>query len=389
MKIGLVLPSVPGYTETFFRSKIRGLQSTGYEVILFCSNNNEKFNDCPVFLLPKKSQNAIKQFGYMVWVYFELIPFFKTVKRYIVLERLDGTSWLRLFKRIYNNSPMFKHKLDWLHFGFGTLALDCQNVADATKAKMAVSFRGFDIGVYPIKHPNCYQKLWNKVSKLHVISDDIARLIYQHGFKNQVSIVKITPAINTSFFKASIKQFQNTPVKFTSVARLHWKKGLDYTLEALALLKERGVIFTYTIIGGGSKEEDLKFAVHQLGLQEQVFFLGKLEPEAVKTVLEESHIYIQYSVQEGFCNAVLEAQAMGLLCVVSDAEGLSENVINEKTGWVVPKRQPKLLARKIQEIVDLPVIEKKSISQQAIMRVNEEFNIEKQRKDFIEFYKNN
>ena len=57
-------------------------------------------------------------------------------------------------------------------------------------------------------------------------------------------------------------------------------------------------------------------------------------------------IYLQYSIQEGFCNAVLEAQALGLLTIVSDAEGLPENVIHGETGWVVPKRKPKFFAQK-------------------------------------------
>ena len=34
-KIGLVLPNVPAYSETFFTSKIKGLQKNGFEVILF------------------------------------------------------------------------------------------------------------------------------------------------------------------------------------------------------------------------------------------------------------------------------------------------------------------------------------------------------------------
>ena len=76
---------------------------------------------------------------------------------------------------------------------------------------------------------------------------------------------------------------------------------------------------------------------------EKVSFKGKLAHMEVKKAMEQADIYLQYSLQEGFCNAVLEAQAMGLLCIVSDAEGLPENVLHGQTGWVVPKRQPALL----------------------------------------------
>ena len=44
MKIGLVLPSVPGYSETFFTNKIKGLKAAGHTVIIFIdSGDNENY----------------------------------------------------------------------------------------------------------------------------------------------------------------------------------------------------------------------------------------------------------------------------------------------------------------------------------------------------------
>ena len=95
---------------------------------------------------------------------------------------------------------------------------------------------------------------------------------------------------------------------------------------------------------------------------------------------------MQYSVQEGFCNAVLEAQATGLLCIVSDAEGLPENVLHGITGWVVPKRRPDLLAGQIESVLHMPPEQREQIRRQAIERVRREFNLEKQQREFLEFY---
>ncbi|MBK7870836.1 MAG: glycosyltransferase family 4 protein [Saprospiraceae bacterium] len=67
------------------------------------------------------------------------------------------------------------------------------------------------------------------------------------------------------------------------------------------------------------------------------FICRESAARANQTYYEKADIYLQYSIQEGFCNAVLEAQAMGLLCIVSDAEGLPENILHGQTGWVVPK----------------------------------------------------
>ena len=55
ISIGLVLPSVPGYSETFFRNKIRGLQENGFKVVLFVENNDKKSPDigCEIIVASK------------------------------------------------------------------------------------------------------------------------------------------------------------------------------------------------------------------------------------------------------------------------------------------------------------------------------------------------
>lgn len=386
MNIGIVLAVAPGYSETFFRSKIQGLITEGHEVVLFCSGNPQNFNLCPVKLLPKVYKNQVGQFLNAINVFAGLVPYFKKVSNFIRLERREGRSWMVTLKHLYTYAPVFKQKLDWIHFGYGTLTIGAEYVGAAIGAKMAVSFRGFDIGVYPVKHPGCYQKLWKSVDKIHVISDDIAQLVYKNGFKDQAPLVKITPAIDTQYFSASTPKTFEEPIQFITVARLHYIKGLDYSLEALALLKKNGVKFNYTIIGTGPEEEALKFACYQLSLQKEVRFLGKMDYALVKTHLQSAHIYLQYSVQEGFCNAVLEAQAMGLLCVVSDAGGLSENVKHAVTGFVAKKRNPLELACTIEKLIKLPNIEKQQMQKAAKARVRENYGIIEQQKEFVKFY---
>lgn len=388
MKIGLVLPALPAYSETFFSNKIKGLENKGYTVILFI--NKKSNNDGGFKIVKYAPYTSTKNFKTIVTSITSLtkalIFNFKASIKLFRLDAKDKIPFKQRIKNIISNSHILAEPVDWLHFGFGTMVFNKENVARAIGAKMAVSFRGFDIGVYPLKHPNCYLKLWGKVDKIHVISDDIKKLVYLHGFNGNAKITKITPAINTAFFKRkNIPQFNNN--NFITVARLHWKKGLIETLEALALLKKEGLNFKYTIIGTGEDTERLQFAVYQLNLENEVFFKGKLPHQEIKHELELATIYLQYSIQEGFCNAVLEAQALGLLCIVSDAEGLPENVLNNQTGWVVPKNSPKKLAAKIKEVIHLTQESKQDISLQAQNRVKEIFNIDKQQQEFVNFYK--
>lgn len=388
MKIGLVLSQPPGYSETFFRSKIRGLQENGVEVCLFCQNNKNEFKLCPVIVSPRVSKNPFLQLWFFMKEFVLLLPYVSTVIRYVKLERSEGIAWLQIFKRVYLNAHLLKAKLDWLHFGFATMALGSETVAKAIGAKMAVSFRGFDMTVYPVKNPGCYQMLWRHIDKAHTISDNLLKLAVKHGMPENTPFVKITPAIDIDLFQSNLSNStpKGNPVLITT-GRLHWIKGYVSTLEALAILKEEGVDFMYKIIGEGKEYERIAFAAYQLGLKDSVQFLGKLSHDEVKRELEKANIYLQYSIQEGFCNAVLEAQAMGKLCIVSNAEGLTENVLHGKTGWVVPKYSPYLLAEQIKKVLLMADHEKLKIAQNAVNRVREEFNVEKQHREFLSFYR--
>ena len=386
MKIGLVLAQPPGYSETFFNSKIHGLQAQDFEVTLFCQQNRSEFTACQVETFPTKKRNPITLAFSLLTIYLSLVPHLGRIIKWYRLEK--PSSFIKFLTRAYLNAPLLKADLDWLHFGFGTMALGKESLAKVIGAKMAISFRGFDIGIYPIKYPNCYQKTWKYLDQLHVISNDLHQLAIKEGLPSTIPVVKITPAIDVHFFKPKepTQVPNSSTLQLISVGRLHWKKGFEETMRALNIVKNAGYDFTYTIIGEGDQYERIAYAAYEFGFLEQVRFLGKLSREEVKKEVEAAEIYIQYSIQEGFCNAVLEAQALGKLCVVSDAEGLPENVLHEQTGWVVPKLQPELLAEKIIVVSQLSVEEKYAISTQAIERVQTEFNIEKQQQAFVNFY---
>lgn len=390
MTIGVILSQVPGYSETFFNSKISGLQENGYTVVLFTGATRENYIGCIHKKHPKVYKFLLIQIFMICIVGFQLLPHLRTVRKYIKLELAHGISIKRLIEKIYLNSELLKFKGDWLHYGFATLALERELVAKAIGTKMAVSFRGFDMVVYPVKNPGCYHVLWKYVDKVHTISDYLLRLAREHGLPENMSYKKITPAVNVNAFQSIEFNFDpSTKLVFLSTARLHWIKGLVHTIEALSILKDKGFDFTYKIIGEGKEYERIAFAAYQLGLKNEVEFLGKLPHEEVKRELENATIYLQYSIQEGFCNAVLEAQAVGKLCVVSNAEGLSENVLHKKTGWVVPKCSPHLLAEQIRNVLLMDDEIKSIISQNAIERVRREFSLKKQIQEFLEFYREN
>jgi colanic acid/amylovoran biosynthesis glycosyltransferase len=358
---------------------------------LFVGKNyrNKKFI-CPVKVHPNFSKFTIIRIIQSILLLIKvLITAPKPANKLFNLARKNEFSYSEAIQLVIINSTILPYKLDWLHFGFATTAIKRELVGKAIGAKVAVSFRGFDISIYPLKNKNCFNLLWNFVDRVHTISNDLLRDAYLLGLPKHVQVYKITPAILIKDFHFDQREKKmSNPISILTVARLHWKKGIEDTLEALSILKKEGRQFNYKIAGDGVEFERLNFAIHQLEIEDSVEFLGVVSHTEVKQLMRDAHMYIQYSIQEGFCNSVLEAQASGMACLVSDAEGLPENVLDGQTGWVVPKRSPQLLARKIAEVLEMSNDERNSIISNARARVEKEFNIEKQRQQFVEFYLN-
>jgi len=385
INIGLVLPALPGYSESFFNNKINGLIKNGFNVSLFITRKvSSKAVSLPV---PIHYQVNINDKLYLLFsliticVMHPLICF-----RLFKLEMGLHNNWIRSLKSLIINIHIIGKPLDWLHFGFSTTALGRENVAMAMGIKVATSFRGFDIGLYPHQHSGCYDMLWGKIDKIHTISDDLYKKAINLGLDPKIAFKKISPAIDTKYFESNVDRNLHDPLRILSVGRLTWKKGYEYALKALVLLKSTQINFEYHIVGEGYYREAIMYSIYKLGLAKNVILKGQISSVEVKSEMEWADIYLQPSIQEGFCNAVLEAQAMGLLCVVTNADGLPENVLDGETGWVVPKRSAEKISNKIINIVNMDDDRLNKIRKYAVKRVKNEFNLELQAQLFRDFY---
>lgn len=388
MKVGLVLNKIPGLSETFLVSKIKLLEELGYEVVIFTTREDPSSS----YVVKQQkviSRNRILQFFYIIFqilILFLIRPI--VLLKFLGLEKKDLISLSERIKNLYLNCHILSENLDWLHFEYATLMIKRENVAKAINAKMGVSFRGYDICIYPLKHPNCYEKSLKKIDKIHSISKDLIKRSKEIGFGSETPFYVINPGIDTKIFDIDSKKlpFQENKIKFLTVARLHWKKGHEYTLQALADLKKKGYEFHYNIIGDGPEAERINYTIENLKLNGHVSLHGPLERDEIIRFYKNSSIYLQYSIQEGFCNSVLESQAMGLLSIVSDAEGLAENIIDGKTGWVVPKMKPESLSKKIELVCNLDEKEKIIIRENASKRIKNNFDITVQKSLFKDFF---
>lgn len=283
-------------------------------------------------------------------------------------------------------APIVKLRPDVVHFEFGTLAHTMQNIKDYLPCKASVSFRGYDMNHVGIEDDSYYAKVWDTFDGFHFLGSDLERRAKKRGYKEQGIKTLIAPAVNIDLFKPDrTKKQQREKMVLVSTGRLIWKKGFEFGIRAVQRLKQMGVSVEYRIIGYGPYQDALLYTIHELGLQDNVILLGKKSKEEIAAELNKADVFLHPAISEGFCNAVIEAQAMGVPVIASDAGGLPENVADGQTGFIVPMWDVEAIAEKVAWLWHHQgAIE--SMGNAGIERVKQHFTAEKQIQQFTDFY---
>ena len=160
--------------------------------------------------------------------------------------------------------------------------------------------------------------------------------------------------IDLEFFPQQARVQANGPLKILSVGRLVPKKGFDTLLHSLQRLQQLGVDFEANIIGSGELESGLLALQADLGLSEQVKFLGAQPQEVVRDLCGESDLIALACQpdpdgnQDALPTVLLEALAMDRPVVSTRVSGVPE-IVGEQAGWVVEPANPDALAEAIRK----------------------------------------
>jgi glycosyltransferase involved in cell wall biosynthesis len=130
-------------------------------------------------------------------------------------------------------------------------------------------------------------------------------------------------------------------------------KGQNFLLDALALLKARGIDLTLVLAGSATAES----AEYEAGLKRQaadlpVHFLGYRED--VSELMQMADLVVIPSLTEAQPRVAVQAFATGRPVVASAVGGVPEIVHDGQTGWLVPSADAEALAAAIACVVENP-----------------------------------
>lgn len=172
-----------------------------------------------------------------------------------------------------------------------------------------------------------------------------------------------------------------------TVARMAPQKGLQYLLEAMALINRldpaRAGEIVCVVAGDGPLRAGLEKLAGELGLGIQVIFPGFIDD--VPGFLACLDVFVVPSIAEGLSITTIEAMAAGLPVVASRVGGLPELVTEGVTGYLVEPRNPRDLADAVLRVLGQPE-QAKSMGEKAREMACQRFSIEAMVNDTCQVY---
>ncbi len=155
-----------------------------------------------------------------------------------------------------------------------------------------------------------------------------------------------------------------------AVNRIEPKKGLIYLVEAMGLLRARGVAARLNLVGGADVHtpasadcyRELVARIEALQLGDAVVLHGVKQQHEFAPLMARSRVFVAPYVEvntgdkDGIPTAVLEAMSTGLPVIATDAGSIHEAVADGVEGIAVPQRDPERLADAVAQLLGDPAL---------------------------------
>ncbi|CAM9869731.1 unnamed protein product, partial [Ascophyllum nodosum] len=173
----------------------------------------------------------------------------------------------------------------------------------------------------------------NKVMKFTMCSVDHAICVSNTCRENLVlrsalppeKISAIPNAIDPSKFTPDPSaRYPTGTINVVIISRLVYRKGVDLVAPVVKIMCERYPNLHFIIGGDGPKRLLLEETREKYQLHDRIEMLGAVPHARVRSVLVRGHVFLNCSLTESFCIAILEAASCGLFVVSTEVGGVPE-----------------------------------------------------------------
>lgn len=404
LKVAFIVNHFPLLSETFILNQITGLLERGHQVDIYTCTPGDLTKVHPdvekycllkrTYYLPEIPQNFLKRSLKAIGLL--SINFTKAPRK--LLRSLNGFKYgksatsLRLFYAAIAGAD--KGAYDIVHCQFGTLSFWGMlfRTINAPQAKLVVSFRGYDISQFIQEHGDrIYDRTFVEADLFLPNCDFFKRRLLKLGCDEKKICVHYSGIDCDRFQYTPRYRHSHQKICIATIGRLVEKKGIEYSIRAVAKIVKSCPNLEYKIVGCGSLQTELEQLIQELELNNIVHLLGKKNRQEIIEVLQASHIFIAPSItardgnQDAPVNVLKEAMAIGLPVISTYHGGIPELVEDGVSGFLVPERDAEAIASKLQYLTAHPEIWN-IIGAAGRERVEKYFNMQNLNDELVDIY---
>jgi glycosyltransferase involved in cell wall biosynthesis len=220
------------------------------------------------------------------------------------------------------------------------------------------------------------------------VSEAAARANAAHGCPRQKSIVVVRNGVE---IPCGAKQDSLSPMGIPEnswivacLGRLSPEKGQRFLLQAAALVRKTIPELRVIFAGNGPDRDSLAQIASDLGIRESILFPGWIAD--VAPLLRNADVVVQPSLFEGFGLSIAEAMAAACPVICTSVGGLTELVLDEVTGLLVPPANAEALAAALMQIFREPA-RAVQLGAAARKRIEQHFSAARMIEDTCNLYK--
>ena len=361
MRIGLFTPFFPQRSETFVIDQAADLLDAGHEVRIYCLSGAVTGRDHPAVLqydlldrtVALMSPDRHRRDKVLRLVARAVGYFPRSLFRLRHLRRKDlgrgmtiPAAAAAMGVLAETRPPPLTFDVLQVHFGPMGIVVDALREMGLVTGPMIVTFHGSDVSAWPREDPDRYRGLFERAEAVTANSAFLRDRLLTLGASPERT-VRLPMGVDLDEFP--YRPPPGGPPRFLTVGRLSEEKGVENAVRAMALLRNRGRIFSYTIIGGGPLRSHIETLTRELDIDDWVHVRGPQPRSVVAAAMADHHILVQPGVEaeSGAVEAqglvLVEAQSTGLPVVASDIGGIPETV-GPGAGRLVRPGDPESLA---------------------------------------------
>lgn len=158
-------------------------------------------------------------------------------------------------------------------------------------------------------------------------------------------VLVLPKGIDLSIFTSSINNSNKIEAIVTRSLMPEYRH--DSILKAFAILHQKGIDFSLTIVGDGTRLHYLKDLAKDLQIENKVIFTGRIPNTELPKLLQRSNIYISMPITEGVSASLFEAMACNCYPLVSDIPGNQSWIKHRENGQLIEIDNIEMLAEEL------------------------------------------